>query len=378
MKHNFAKKLISLLIAAIMLISVGSISSFAVTTFNLEVAPIAEHNLEFVPGIEPRCTVDGNVDHYKCIDCGKTSEDSEAAVEIDDVILPATDHDWDSMCVSLGASGHAYYCNNPGCSEHTLIEKHIYGEFSKCGECNYPKPKPLTATEKKVYNNLDVTKDGGRGIVKYAKKNNISIDTILVTAKSITTQKSEEVKGSEYCQLLAKTTAVGKTKNTISWSKVKGADGYIVYGSKCSGKFKELKSLENNRISFTHSGLKKGTYYKYVVVAYRFIADANVSISVSKTIHSATTGGNVGNPKAVKVNKTTVALDKGKTFTINASNVKKDKTMKIHRSIGFESTNTTIATVTKNGKITARKKGICYVYAYTQNGVAKKIKVTVK
>ena len=41
------------------------------------------------------------------------------------------------------------------------------------------------------------------------------------------------------------------------------------------------------------------------------------------------------------------------------------------------STNTKIATVTKNGRIKAKKKGTCYIYVYAQNGVYKKIKVVV-
>ena len=37
-----------------------------------------------------------------------------------------------------------------------------------------------------------------------------------------------------------------------------------------------------------------------------------------------------------------------------------------------------VATVSKDGKITAKKKGTCYVYVYAVNGCSKKVKVTVK
>ena len=46
--------------------------------------------------------------------------------------------------------------------------------------------------------------------------------------------------------------------------------------------------------------------------------------------------------------------------------------------ISYESSNTSIATVNNEGKIVAVGKGTCYVYAYAQNGVYKKIKITVK
>ena len=44
----------------------------------------------------------------------------------------------------------------------------------------------------------------------------------------------------------------------------------------------------------------------------------------------------------------------------------------------YESSNAKIAMVSSKGVIKGIKKGTCYVYAYAQNGMAKKIKVTVK
>ena len=47
-------------------------------------------------------------------------------------------------------------------------------------------------------------------------------------------------------------------------------------------------------------------------------------------------------------------------------------------TIRYLSTDKKIATVSKKGKITAKGKGTCYVYAYAHNGIYKKVKVTVK
>ena len=52
--------------------------------------------------------------------------------------------------------------------------------------------------------------------------------------------------------------------------------------------------------------------------------------------------------------------------------------IKKHRKVSFESSNPEIATVSKSGKITALKRGKCTIYAYAQNGVYKKVKVTIK
>ena len=71
-------------------------------------------------------------------------------------------------------------------------------------------------------------------------------------------------------------------------------------------------------------------------------------------------GGKVGNYKSV---------------TVKSSVVKKARK---HVKIRYESTNTNIATVSKKGVVKAKAKGTCYIYAYAQNGVFKKISIRVK
>jgi uncharacterized protein YjdB len=115
-------------------------------------------------------------------------------------------------------------------------------------------------------------------------------------------------------------------------------------------------------------------------VAYSENAGTRQVNASSKTIHVATSGGKVGNHKAVKLKKSKIKLKKGKSFKLKATAVAADKKKKVknHQAIRFESTNEKIAKVSKNGKITAKEKGTCYVYAYAQNGIHKRIKVTVR
>ena len=96
----------------------------------------------------------------------------------------------------------------------------------------------------------------------------------------------------------------------------------------------------------------------------------------SKTIFIATAGGKLGNPTAVKVNKTTVRLKAKKTFKLQAS-MKKKKSVKQYRKIRCESSKTSVAAVSSTGMIKAVGKGTCYVYAYAQNGLFKKVKIIV-
>jgi uncharacterized protein YjdB len=72
-------------------------------------------------------------------------------------------------------------------------------------------------------------------------------------------------------------------------------------------------------------------------------------------------------------------VKKGKTVTVKSTvaKVSKSLTLKVHRSVRYESSNKKIATVTSKGTIKGVRKGTCYIYVYAQNGVARKIKVTV-
>lgn len=93
--------------------------------------------------------------------------------------------------------------------------------------------------------------------------------------------------------------------------------------------------------------------------------------------------GKYTNARSVSVNKTKVTLKKGKTFKIKAkvAKVKRNKKLmpKTHlKTVRYKTTNKKVATVSTGGKITAKGKGTCTIYAFAHNGVSKKITVTVK
>lgn len=229
-----------------------------------------------------------------------------------------------------------------------------------------------------LQSDLGLSAAGAVTILDFANKNDIAKETMLITDKSITTQKSEEVKAATFIVLSAKASKTTSKQITLKWNSVKGADGYIIYGNKCgkSNKYKQLKTVK--KTTWTQKKLLKGKSYKYLVVAYKVVDGKKVTIAAAKTVHQYTTGGTYGNAKSVKVNKKKVTLKTGKTFTIKASEVKKDKKLKKHRKIAYESSNKKVATVTSKGKVKAVGKGTCYIYAYAQNGVYTKVKVTVK
>lgn len=229
---------------------------------------------------------------------------------------------------------------------------------------------------------LGLSEEEAVELFRFAQKNGISADTLLVTDQSILARKNDnDIKGSTFATLRARATGLKTKSVTVKWNKVSGADGYIIYGNKCGkgNKFKVIKTIKGgSKTSYTQKKLKAGTYYKYIVRAYKIVGGKKITIAASKVVHATTTGGKYGVAKSVKLNKTTVTLKKGRKFAIKAKEVKADKTIKRHRAVCYESSNPSIATVSSKGVVKGVKKGTCYIYAYAQNGVYKRIKVTVK
>lgn len=199
--------------------------------------------------------------------------------------------------------------------------------------------------------------------------------------KFITGLKTDsDPKGSTFGILSAKQKKAAKNSISITWNKVKGAKSYSIYANKCgkTNPYNYLTSVSGT--SYTQKNLKKGTYYKYLVAAFN---GSGKLIATAKTLHITTSGGKNGNFKkvttAAKKDKVTLKK-KGKSFKLKAKAIPESKKRKVnvHRGMKYESSNTKIATVNAGGKITAKKKGKCIVYAYAQSGAYKKIKVTVK
>ena len=95
----------------------------------------------------------------------------------------------------------------------------------------------------------------------------------------------------------------GNKSVKLSWSRVNGADGYIIYGAPCGKKMERIKELTASKKTYTVRKLLKGRYYKYMVVAYKNIYGEKRVIETSVSVHVATKGGKYGNPTAVTYGK---------------------------------------------------------------------------
>lgn len=346
------------------------------------------------------CTQDGTMT-AKCDKCNETNTipapGSKLGHSYNNVVTPPTctaggytTHTCvrgDSTFVDSQTSplGHSYTATVVAAT--TTSQGYTVYTCTRCG-VNYvsdytPVLPTLTPSEDKIAKEYGVDAKTAQEINYIFITNNVSSDTASLTESKMTANPPKgdgDYKGSNFGLLRAQTTKLKKNSVTVKWNKVKNADGYIVYGAKCGAKskYKVLKVVSSKTTSYTHKKLKKGTYYKYNIVAFKYVNGVKVTLAASKKIHATTLGGKYGVAKAVKLNKSKVKIKKGKTFKIKASEIKKDKKIKRHRAICYESSNTKIATVNSKGKIKAKKKGKCTIYVYAQNGVYKTVKVTVK
>lgn len=180
----------------------------------------------------------------------------------------------------------------------------------------------------------------------------------------------------------------GKTIK-VTWGKVAKADGYDVYMAYCKkGKYTVVKSVKAAKtLSVTINKLNKKAVnqkdnVKCYVVAYKKVDGKKVTIGKSITGHAVgKKNTTVTDVKKIQTKKSAYSLKKGKTAKIKATIVKKNNKLPLFghtAKFRYDTSNKKVATVSKDGKITAKGKGTCYVYIYAVNGCAKKVKVTVK
>ena len=367
---------------------------------NTITAPGSKLGHDYAQTVTPPTCVSGGYTTYVCTRCNDTYVGNHVdpiGHSYNNVVTPPTctaggytTHTCvrgDSTYVDSQTSplGHSYVATVVAAT--TTSQGYTVYTCTRCG-ANYvsdytPVLPTLTPSEDKIAKEYGVDAKTAQEINYIFITNNVSSDTASLTESKMTAKPPKgdgDYKGSNFGLLRAQTTKLKKNSVTVKWNKVKNADGYIVYGAKCGAKskYKVLKVVSGKTTSYTHKKLKKGTYYKYNIVAFKYVNGVKVTLAASKKIHATTLGGKYGVAKAVKLNKSKVKIKKGKTFKIKASEIKKDKKIKRHRAICYESSNTKIATVNSKGKIKAKKKGKCTIYVYAQNGVYKTVKVTVK
>lgn len=191
--------------------------------------------------------------------------------------------------------------------------------------------------------------------------------------------------------LIAKLTAKGKNGIKFSWGKISGVKGYDLFLSRCNHNGKKMKPKKiktfkgNKKFTWTKSGLKKNTSYKAFVKAWikKNGKKKYVKSGPKSHIFTGNTSKGFTNPKSVTAKKSSFSLRVKKAAKFKAKATKEVKGKKFmpkrhEPKIRYTSSDKSVATVNKSGKIKGVGKGTCYVYAFAPNGASKKAKVKVK
>lgn len=200
------------------------------------------------------------------------------------------------------------------------------------------------------------------------------------------TEDQSALNGSQVSKLklpmLLATGKGGNRKITISWRSYEDADGYDCYWSYCDGKrsYKKLSTVKAAKDRVTSRRLDNNRRYKYFVAAYKLIDGKKVYIAKSNSLHVALKDAKATNAKKVTVNQTNVRLKAGDTFVVRSRTRLKNTNKKelLHAAAyRYYTSDQSVASVSKTGKIKALKSGTCVIYVVANNGVYGTIKVTV-
>lgn len=354
---------------------------------------VTGHSYAFHEEVPAGHEQDGTAAHYTCGYCNLLFDGNKNVVSADKLVIAQTGHsyrtDW-----SHDRSKHWKECD---CGAKTEEAVHTFtwvtdkeatateaGErHEECSICGYAKESVATP-EPSATPTATVTLEPSATPTATPTLEPSATPTVTPASEEPDVVTAEEKQSAR--EGLNQAVQAGKSYNRIHWMKVTGADGYIIYGSRCNHggterKLKKLKTITSGKTTrYTHKGLKKNTWYKYKVTAYKLANGKKVKIGSSLCLHSLTKGSRYANPSKVKVSRTKITLKKGKSVTVKAEAVlPKGKKKKKHTAeIRYVVSNPDIVSVSKKGKIKGKKKGSCTVYAVAQNGVYKKIKIKVK
>ena len=314
---------------------------------------------------------------------------------------------------SKDASGHWHACQTPNCNENLAFAAHTPGPAATedapqlCTVCSYELAPALEHTH--VWGAWISNGDGTH--TRTCAKDSSHTETNACSGGTATCQNkavcstcnklpygdlrvtpdtdTEDQSALNGCQvsklklpILLATGKGGIRKITISWRSYEDADGYDCYWSYCDGKrsYKKLATVKAAKDRVTSRRLDNNRRYKYFVVAYKLIDGKKVYIAKSNSLHVALKDAKATNAKKVTVNQTNVRLKAGDTFVIRSrtrlENTNKKELLHV-AAYRYYTSDQSVASVSKTGKIKALKSGTCVIYVVANNGVYGTIKVIV-
>lgn len=318
---------------------VATVSRVSDECVNVEYIFTVPHkcSLTEVPKVEPKCSETGKQAYYHCDKCGNNYEDTEGITEITNLdtwgIIAAKGHDEEvipakaATCTTTGLTEgkKCKVCNTVTVKQNVVAKlKHttttattpatLIVDGKKVETCSLCKeviktdaiahPKTIKLNKTKFVYNGKAQKPSV--VIKDTKGNDLKLNTDYTVkyAKgckesgkySVTITFKGNYKGTKKLNftIIPKATSKltakrsGKTI-TLTWKKVKSANGYKIYQyNKKTKKYKNIATIKKaSTLKYKIKGIKKGTEYQFKVVAYKKVGSTTI----------------LGNEKIVKVKK---------------------------------------------------------------------------
>ena len=320
---------------------------------------IRAHKLQQVNAKAPTCVTEGNIKHWVCVD--ENCQDAVKKFADDKAVTPLAEGK--EVIPVDKVNGHAFTKSK---AVFTWKNTKTVTATLTCPRCHKEKVLKCTVTAKEkgwyIYYTATAKNEG----LTYTNVKKAAIPKPWVNS-----------------ELRTRLSTSGKNI-TVKWSKVPGADGYVIYGSKCgtpNSKVKAIKVIKKgSTTSWIDKNKKPGACYKYYVKAYKLIDGKRAYIKKSAWVHAVVRGGKYTNIKKLKT-VSALTLKKGtkKMLTIKKYYEDPKKTAIKHMTaLRFTTTNKKVATVTSSGIVKAKGKGSCYIYVTAYSGAYTKVRVTVK
>lgn len=217
---------------------------------------------------------------------------------------------------------------------------------------------------------------------------------VLTPVPTQTTGTVSEQQWKENCKILDNDAGGGWKKGNleVSWGVVEEASGYDIYAAPCGKKLNSkslVKTVMGEKTSvqlakIAGKALSDAKNYKVRIKAFQMVDGKKILLGKSMIYHIA--GGkskSYTNAEKIIVGKDEITLKVGRTAKINAKAVKQSKRKKWltkghGRVLRYVSTDETVVSVTKTGKLRAKKKGTCEIRISALNGICAKVRVTVQ
>ncbi len=321
------------------------------TSFNYVKPAYENHTPVTVKGTAATCTADGKTDGSKCSVCGKILTAQKTILATGHKYATTWTTDKAATCTAEGSKSH--HCTVCGAKKDvTVIPKldHKFGDWTttkdetcdeagtqlrKCSTCGTIETRSIPAT--------------GHDYTETVVKPTYFADGYTLHKCSIC---GDSYKFNTKPKLVLGNVTGFKVSSTnasaikLTWNKVSGASGYVIYQAK-NGKWVKIKTTTST--SYTVSKLQSGTSYKFAVKAYKTVSGKNCYSPKYPTVSSST------NPATVK-------------FTLTAGSKKATvKWSKVTGATGYKIYYKT----SKNGSWKSLKTVNNKTTSYTKSGLAK-------